>query len=67
MHTKTDYKFDTEGEAQTFADAAKASKFPNEDKYVSGPMFMDEDVIFKHMLWASTHKKYWLVTIEIYS
>ena len=65
MHTITEHKFNTEKEAQEFADFTRISKFP--DKYVVGPIFRDEDFIFEDIPWANTHQKYWLVTIEIYN
>lgn len=66
MHTKNTYKFDNEAEAIAFAESNRSSKCPSEDRYVSGPFFMDEDVIFKTMMWASTGKKWWQVDVEVY-
>jgi hypothetical protein len=66
MHTKKDYKFDTEVEAQEFADRQRANKCPSEDLYVSGPFFHDDDVVFKNMMWASKGLKYWVVNVESY-
>lgn len=66
-HYQNTYKFDNEAEAIAFADNARTSTCPSEDKYVSGPFFMDENVIFKNMEWANTGKTWWQVTVEIYS
>lgn len=66
-HTRREYKFDTEDEAVVFANKEREFKCPSEDKYVKGPFFMDEDVIYKSMPWASTGKKWWSVDIEIFS
>lgn len=66
MHTNRSYEFDNEVEAKEFADNERANKAPHEDKYVSGPFFMDEDEIFKNMMWASTGRKYWKVSVEVY-
>jgi hypothetical protein len=66
-HYRNTYKFETEAEAIAFADNARANKCPSEDKYVTGPCFMDENVIFKYMEWANTGKTWWQVDIEIYS
>lgn len=66
MHTRNEYKFENESVAVKFATKERENKCPSEDKYISGPFFMDEDVIFKNMMWASTGKKYWSVTIEVY-
>lgn len=67
MHTNTKYKFDTEAEAKAFVEKQLANKSPIEDKYVRGPFFMDEDVIFKNMMWASAGNKWWQVDVESYS
>jgi len=67
MRRLQDYKFDTESKAVAFANKQRLNKCPSEDKYVRGPFFMDEDIIFKSMMWASTGKKWWQVDIEIYS
>lgn len=67
MHTKNSHKFDNEAEAKAFADAERANKSPIEDKYVYGPFFHDDDVVFKNMMWASKGEKYWVVTVEAYS
>lgn len=64
-HTVQTYKFETEADAQSFIEK-HLGKYPNEDKYIRGPIFMDEDKIFKHMIWASTGKKWWQVTVEIF-
>lgn len=62
----TIYKFDTEELANEFVADQKAKQSPDEDLYIYGPTFFDEDVIFKHMSWASTGKKYWEVTVVTY-
>lgn len=67
MHNRENFKFETEAAAAEFVKRETDNRCPSEDKYVSGPFFMDEDVIFKNMLWASTGKKYWEVTVESYS
>ncbi len=66
MHMNNRYEFDDREKAHKFAEAERASRMPHEDKYIVGPMFMDVDEIFKHMMWASTGRKYWLVTVESY-
>lgn len=66
MHTKKEHKFQTEAEAQKFADFQLANKCPSEDLYVYGPFFHDDDVVFKNMMWASQGLKYWTVTVESY-
>lgn len=66
MHARNEYKFEDEIAAVEFANKTRENKCPSEDLYVSGPHFMDEDVIFKNMMWASTGKKYWSVTVEVY-
>jgi hypothetical protein len=66
MHTCNNYKFETESSAIEFAANQRANKCPSEDKYVSGPVFMDENQIFKSMPWANTGKTWWQVTVEIY-
>ncbi len=66
-HSCKTFKFETETEAKKFADTERANKFPNEDKYVSGPFYMDENVIFKTMPWANTGKTWWQVTVELYN
>ena len=66
MHTKNDYKFDTKEEAEKFADTQRSNKSPDEDKYIYGPFFHDDDEIFKSMMWASKGLKYWVVSVEIY-
>jgi len=64
---RTTHKFETESDAQKFADTTRASKSPIEDLYVSGPCFMDENSIFKNMEWANTGKTWWQVDVESYS
>lgn len=66
MHNRTEYKFDTETAAVEFANKQKENKSPSEDKYISGPFFMDEDIIFKNTKGVSTGKKWWQVTVETY-
>lgn len=66
MHYRKEFKFETEAAAAEFAKVQKENKCPSEDKYVYGPFFMDEDKIFKTMMWASTGKKWWQVSVESY-
>ena len=66
-HYKNTYQFESEIEAKAFVESERSNKCPSEDKYIYGPFFMDEDVIFKTMMEASTGKKWWQVGIEIYS
>jgi len=69
-HNRTYHKFDTQAEAMDFAEAERNNKSPVEDKYVSGPFYIDEDFIFEDMPWApwaKTGKNYWAVDIETYS
>jgi hypothetical protein len=66
MNTKT-YEFDTEAEAQSFADQMKANGSPIDDVYVYGPTFMDGKRIFHNMTWAEGYNKtWWNVTVETY-
>jgi hypothetical protein len=65
MHTKKSHRFDTEFEAQTFADAYKVNGVLPVDTYVIGPFFMDEAVVFKGIPGAGTDT-FWNVTVEIY-
>jgi hypothetical protein len=67
MHSKKEYRFDTEAEAQALVDKIKSYNDPSADTYVSGPSFMDIDKIFHSMPWAKEgQKNYWLVTVETY-
>lgn len=65
MQKRTEYKFQTEQEAQTFADRQRGHQTPDEDKIVRGPFYMDEDEILRNMIWASTGLKWWQVNVEI--
>lgn len=65
-HYENTYKFESEIEAKAFVESERSNKCPSEDKYVSGPFFMDENVICKNMEWANTGKTWWQVDIEIY-
>lgn len=65
-HYRNSYRFDTEEAAKVFAESERSDNCPIRDKYVSGPFFMDENVIFKHMEWANTGKTYWQVDVETY-
>ena len=67
MHTKTEHKFDNKEEAQTFADVAKFSALPHEDKYVTGPFWTDNTEFLKRIQWNIPPTKYWSVTVETYS
>lgn len=69
MYSTKDFKFESEAEATEFAKTERENKCPSEDKYVVGPLFMDEEEIFKdtslsHMI--SKKSKWWQVTIETY-
>lgn len=66
MHSKKEYRFDTEAEAQSYVDKVKSYDDPSADTYVLGPIYMDEDKTFHNMPWAKTGKNYWLVSVEIY-
>ncbi len=66
MHSKKEYKFETEAEAAKFAEIERSNKCPSEDKYISGPFFHDDDEVFKNMMWASKGLKYWVVLVESY-
>lgn len=66
MHTTNSYHFETEEKAQEFVNRRKNRISPNEDTIIRGPYFMDDDVIFKDMMWASKGRKYWQVTVETY-
>jgi hypothetical protein len=49
MHTKNQYRFETEADAIKFADAEKVSYDPSCDVYVTGPFFIDEAVVLKDL------------------
>ena len=61
-----DYKFDTQLEAEAFARAEKENKCPSEDKYVMGPVYMDDEVIFKDISWNTSTAKWWQVTVQTF-
>jgi hypothetical protein len=62
MHTKQSYTFKTKNEADEFL-----MKLPpvrgDSDRYVTGPVFMDNEVIFANTPFKNS-EKYWQVTIE---
>ena len=66
MHTRKTHEFQTETEAKEFVIKQQSFYDPSMDQYVSGPTFIDEDVVFRHNPDLSTHRKYWLVTVETY-
>lgn len=66
MHTNKTYTFETKEQASAFVKQQRANIPLNEDRYVSGPHFIDQDEIFKNMKWASKGLKYWSVTVERY-
>jgi hypothetical protein len=66
-HFRKTYKFETETEALAFAETHRVNKSPIEDKYVTGPSFMDENEIFKNWPGMSSGKTWWQVDIEIYT
>jgi hypothetical protein len=67
-HYRKTHKFETEAEAKEFAERVKANKSPIEDLYVSGPFFMDGNIIFKNMEWSPDYNnKWWQVSVESYS
>jgi hypothetical protein len=66
MHKIEEFKFKTEEEALEFASSQRANKYPDEDKYVVGPFFMDEEEIFKNMAWCNMKEKWWQVSIETF-
>lgn len=65
-HSIKDYKFETEAEAIAFATQHRENKCPSEDKYVMGPVYMDDEVIFKGMSCVTSKAKWWQVTIEYF-
>jgi hypothetical protein len=67
MHSLSDYHFETEVEAIAFATQQRANKCPSEDKYVTGPIYMDEEVILKDITWTTSKAKWWQVTVESFS
>ena len=64
MHTKNEYKFATQTEAQVFADRQGGD--PSADVYVSGPTLIDERETFKNMDWVIPEDPYWFVSVEVY-
>jgi hypothetical protein len=65
-HVLKDYKFETEAEAEAFAKSQREYIDPSEDKYVMGPVYMDDEVIFKNCSWNTSKEKWWQVTIEYF-
>jgi hypothetical protein len=65
-HFRKIYKFETEAEALSFAESQRSNKSPIDDKYVTGPSFMNENEIFKNWYGMSSGKTWWQVDIEIY-
>lgn len=59
-----DYKFETEAEAATFANSMRTVK--NVDTYVMGPVYMDDEEIFKNVIWCTSKEKWWQVTVSYY-
>jgi|TARA_B110000259_G_C13788517_1_gene311608 hypothetical protein len=66
MHSKKEYKFNSEADAQKFADAENQSYDPSCDVYITGPFFVDESNTFKDMPWVTDTKTYWHVGVEVY-
>ena len=67
MHTKNTYRFKTEAQAISFADAEKVSYDPSCDVYVTGPFFVDEAVVLKELhLLIDKFDTYWEVGVEVY-
>jgi hypothetical protein len=65
MHTKNTYRFKTEAQAISFADAEKVSYDPSCDVYVTGPFFVDEAVVLKDLP-IDKFDTYWEVGVEVY-
>lgn len=65
MHTKNTYRFKTEAQAISFADAEKVSYDPSCDVYVTGPFFIDEAVVLKDLP-IDKFDTYWEVGVEVY-
>jgi hypothetical protein len=66
MHSKKEYEFNSEADAQKFVDAEKQSYDPSCDVYITGPFFVNEADIFKSMPWVTDTKTYWHVGVEVY-
>jgi len=64
MHTKNEYKFTTQQEAQVFADRQGGD--PSADVYVTGPFLVNEADTFKDMEWVIPADPYWFVSVEVY-
>ena len=64
MHTKNNYQFATQAEAQEFVDLQGGD--PSADVYVSGPTLIDERETFKNMDWVIPADPYWFVSVEVY-
>ena len=67
MHTVSTHKFDTEPEALKFAQQQRETATPSQDKYVTGPYYMDHEVILKDHSWNRSAAKWWQVTVEQFS
>lgn len=65
MHTKNNYQFATQAEAQEFVDM-RTDGDPSADVYVSGPTLIDERETFKNMDWVIPADPYWFVSVEVY-
>jgi hypothetical protein len=65
-HVIKDYKFETEAEAVAFAKQQREYKDPSADQYVMGPIYMDDEVIFKDISWNTSKAKWWQVTVEYF-
>jgi len=63
MHTNKDYYFETEADAQSFADKSKVPYDPSADVYVRGPFFNDGINSVTGEQWQEAH---WKVSVEVY-
>lgn len=70
LYMKGEYKFANEIDATEFVSKQETEKVPNEEKYISGPFFMDEEKIYNSIDFAEDqpelNKSWWHVEVEIY-
>jgi hypothetical protein len=63
MHTKKEYVFNNESDAQTFADERRVPYDPSADVYVGGPFYRDGVPKYN---FQEQEEPCWAVTVEIY-
>jgi hypothetical protein len=68
MYTRKYHEFETQAEAQKFADGIRDHyKSSPADVYITGPRFVEIAKVFKGMEWVMENKDdYWYVSYEVY-